>query len=54
MSCVLNAQITGDIFAKDKINDYANLRNFDFGQITKVQFQNYRLSLLIEYYRNMI
>ena len=24
------------------------------GQITKVQFQNYRLSLLIEYYRNMI
>ena len=54
MSFLLKAQNTWENFAKYKINDYAKLRNFDFGPITKVQFQNYRLSLLIEFYRNMI
>ena len=54
MSFLLKAQNTWENFAKYKINDYAKLRNFDFGpnkegSVTKLSpFVTHRILLVYE------
>ena len=54
MSFLLKAQNTWENFAKYKINDYAKLRNFDFGPNNESSVSKLSPFILIGYYRNMI
>ena len=54
MSFLTKAQSIWDNFAKYKINDYAKLRNFDFGPNKESSVSKLSPFILIEYYWNMI